>query len=731
MTSVFAPVREYVAEEVRRTTDVTYHGYVYGMLAALRSMLPRDRGVIVNVGSALAYRSIPLQAAYCGAKHAMVGFTDSLRCELIHDRSHVKLSVVHLPAMNTPQFEQVRSKLDHDPQPVPPIYQPEVAARAIVRAAEHPAARVLGGSADGRRDHRQPADSGPARPLPRTHRLQEPADVRSRQIRSGPTTSGSRCRAISVRTAASTSGRMLGARRPGPARTAARSRPPSRPRSPQASRSPAGAAVDAGCSARVIRGRAQRRVRPLRSYAAIGDGRTLALVAPDGAIDWLCAPEFDGESVFGALLDAGRGGALTLRPDAPFAVERRYLDATNVLETTFTTSLGVLRVTDAMQMDDRRDAPFRTVLRRVECLAGSIDVAWSVAPRFAFGQLDPAVAVDRRRGESLEGGWLSCASHAFALGEPTADADGLHGLASMEVGDRGLLAVVIGEELPPDRDRDAFELDLDETARWWRAWSAGVDYDGPWQRGGAAQQPRAAAARQLGHRRDPRRRDDLAARDAGRRAELGLPLLVGARLAAGARRLLRTSGGDARPPPTSSGCASGSTPRRGRISVLYDLRGAECAPERELAARRAGAAPGRYASATRRRSSSSRAPTARCCTRATCTSLARTAASPTSSGAPSCDRPRGSQKLWHEPDAGIWEERGSRPAPHALQDDVGARPALRVRSRPPGRPRSRARRAARSSVRRRPRPSSSSTASMRPPAPTRAPRMATASMPPC
>ncbi|HEY3613474.1 MAG TPA: SDR family oxidoreductase [Gaiellales bacterium] len=138
MTSVFAPVREYVAREVRRTTDVTYLGSVYGMMAALRYMLPRDRGVIVNVGSALALRSIPLQAAYCGAKHALVGFTASLRCELIHDRSSVRVTVVHLPAMNTPQFAQVRSKLPHEPQPVPPIYQPEVAARAIVRAAEHP-----------------------------------------------------------------------------------------------------------------------------------------------------------------------------------------------------------------------------------------------------------------------------------------------------------------------------------------------------------------------------------------------------------------------------------------------------------------------------------------------------------------------------------------------------------------------------------------------------------------
>jgi short-subunit dehydrogenase len=138
MASVFAPVKQYQPADVRRTTEVTYLGYVHGMLAALHFMLPRDRGVIVNVGSALSYRSIPLQAAYCGAKHAAVGFTDALRCELLHDHSRVKVSLVHLPALNTPQFRQVRSKLDHEPQPVPPIFQPEVAARAIMRAAEHP-----------------------------------------------------------------------------------------------------------------------------------------------------------------------------------------------------------------------------------------------------------------------------------------------------------------------------------------------------------------------------------------------------------------------------------------------------------------------------------------------------------------------------------------------------------------------------------------------------------------
>jgi NAD(P)-dependent dehydrogenase (short-subunit alcohol dehydrogenase family) len=125
------------AEEFRRVTEVTYLGVVHGTQAALRRMQPRDRGVIVQVGSALAYRGIPLQAAYSAAKHAIQGFTESLRCELIHDESHVRLTMVQLPALNTPQFGWVRSRLPRKPQPVPPIYQPEVAARAIVHAAHH------------------------------------------------------------------------------------------------------------------------------------------------------------------------------------------------------------------------------------------------------------------------------------------------------------------------------------------------------------------------------------------------------------------------------------------------------------------------------------------------------------------------------------------------------------------------------------------------------------------
>jgi NAD(P)-dependent dehydrogenase (short-subunit alcohol dehydrogenase family) len=138
MTSVFSPVAELEADEVRRVAEVNYLGSVHGILAALRRMQPRDRGTIVQVGSALAYRAIPLQASYCASKFAIRGFVDSLRCELLHDRSGVRITSVHLPALNTPQFGWVRSRLPFHPQPVPPIYQPEVAARAIVWAADHP-----------------------------------------------------------------------------------------------------------------------------------------------------------------------------------------------------------------------------------------------------------------------------------------------------------------------------------------------------------------------------------------------------------------------------------------------------------------------------------------------------------------------------------------------------------------------------------------------------------------
>ncbi len=138
MTTIFGKVRDLTAEEIRRVTEVTYLGYVHGTLAALQAMGQRDRGTIVQVGSALAWRGIPLQAPYCAAKHAIQGFTESLRTELMHDGSGIQVTTVHLPAINTPQFDWARTKTGHEPRPVAPVFAPEVAARAIVKAARKP-----------------------------------------------------------------------------------------------------------------------------------------------------------------------------------------------------------------------------------------------------------------------------------------------------------------------------------------------------------------------------------------------------------------------------------------------------------------------------------------------------------------------------------------------------------------------------------------------------------------
>jgi NAD(P)-dependent dehydrogenase (short-subunit alcohol dehydrogenase family) len=146
MTSIFATTWEIAPDEFRRATEVTYLGFVWGTMTALRRMRPRDRGSIVQVGSALAYRGIPLQSAYCGAKHAVEGFTESLRTELLNEGSNVAVTMVQLPGLNTPQFETVRTRLPRHPRPVAPVYQPEVAAKAIVWAADHPRREIKVGA---------------------------------------------------------------------------------------------------------------------------------------------------------------------------------------------------------------------------------------------------------------------------------------------------------------------------------------------------------------------------------------------------------------------------------------------------------------------------------------------------------------------------------------------------------------------------------------------------------
>ncbi|AMM30811.1 short-chain dehydrogenase [Sinomonas atrocyanea] len=147
-TSVFSRFHEIAPEEYKRVTEVSYLGFVYGTMSALRRMRPRNRGTIVQVGSALAYRGIPLQTAYCGAKHAIQGFNEALRTELLHERSGIRTTMVQMPAVNTPQFSWVLSRLPNHAQPVPPIYQPEVAARGVFHAAAHPERREywVGGS---------------------------------------------------------------------------------------------------------------------------------------------------------------------------------------------------------------------------------------------------------------------------------------------------------------------------------------------------------------------------------------------------------------------------------------------------------------------------------------------------------------------------------------------------------------------------------------------------------
>src|SRR5690606_9720832 len=138
MVTVMAPVADMTAEEYSRVTDVTYLGSVHGITAALKRMRPRNKGSIIQIGSALAYRSIPLQSAYCAAKHAIIGFIDSLRSELIHDKIDIDLTVMQLPAVNTPQFDWARNKLPRRPQPLPPIYEPELIADAVHHAVAHP-----------------------------------------------------------------------------------------------------------------------------------------------------------------------------------------------------------------------------------------------------------------------------------------------------------------------------------------------------------------------------------------------------------------------------------------------------------------------------------------------------------------------------------------------------------------------------------------------------------------
>jgi GH15 family glucan-1,4-alpha-glucosidase len=219
----------------------------------------------------------------------------------------------------------------------------------------------------------------------------------------------------------------------------------------------------------------------IRDYAVIGDGRTASLVARDGSIDWLCLPSLDSGSVFGALLDVEHGGAFTLAPSEPFAVKRRYSPDTNVLETTFKTAAGSVRLTDAMPLPLNGLAPTRELVRRIEGLSGEVPMSWTVEPRFGYGR--SGTRIERRLGFPVaSAGADAMAVLAFDAGEPECGSEDVHGQLVVRDGAEALLALSVshGDPLvfPP---RGEIERRLEETLGFWRAWAGGRRYAGPWR----------------------------------------------------------------------------------------------------------------------------------------------------------------------------------------------------------------------------------------------------------
>ena len=220
---------------------------------------------------------------------------------------------------------------------------------------------------------------------------------------------------------------------------------------------------------------------PLRDYAAIGDGRTAALVARDGSIDWLCLPNLDSPSVFGAILDREQGGTFMLEPEAPYEVARRYVPDTNLLETTFTTESGAARVTDAMTLPGEGLAPERELVRRIEGLGGRMPLRWRVEPRFSYGAHRPRI---ERRGEvpvtTVEGEALAVCH--WSAGEPEYGRDSISGRFEVSASEQALIAIASAHGEPlvlPGRDQ--VERRLADTERFWRTWAAGRTYEGPWR----------------------------------------------------------------------------------------------------------------------------------------------------------------------------------------------------------------------------------------------------------
>ena len=387
MATVFAPVEKLTADEALRATQVTYLGQVYGMMAALKRMRPRRRGVIVNVGSALAYRSVPLQSVYCGAKAAIRGFTDSLRSEIIHDGLDIQLTMVHLPAVNTPQFDWALNKMKRKAQPVAPIFEPEVAARAIFFGATHSRREVWVGVstiqaivgnmiAPGLLD-RFLADKGYSGQLTETPLPDDAPGNLFQPVPGHATAHGrfdSRARSTSweMFTERHRDGILGGAAALGLIGMSLFSR--------EGDAETGGVCVNAGYG--------RKMTIPLEDFGMIGDGETVALVSTHGSIDWLCLPRFDSPACCSALLGTAEHGHWTISPEGPIVhAEQRYQSDTMVLETDLTSSSGAIRLTDFMPI--RAGAP--VLIRMVTGLSGTVHARLEAAFRFDYGNMPPWV----------------------------------------------------------------------------------------------------------------------------------------------------------------------------------------------------------------------------------------------------------------------------------------------------------------------------------------------------